>query len=618
MIANSIESRPPYLDQRVSACGCEPHGKSNGLIHTEGTRARDLNRTPTIDHHRTEDAQRFLLEISAEFVSRDYETTLKRLATRVVPFLADFCFIDVLSVDGILQRVGRAHTGAINHELFAMIDAFVPALSSIGHPVSEVLRTGQSSLVAEVTESWMRRVATSEQHFEFMRDLELCSLMAVPLLVAARTLGVLTFCYSAKSGRHYSQEDLWLAEDLARRAALVVENSRLYRELQDAAHRKDEFLAILGHELRNPLAPIRSAMQIFQIKCASDSDFADVAGMVERQVQQLTRLVDDLLDVSRVGHGKINLEMKPTDLKDVLDTAVEVSRPLIKARNHTLKVSLPERPVEVAGDAGRLAQVVSNLLNNSAKYSEDGGRIELTLEEHGNEAVVRVSDNGIGIDPSMLPTIFDLFAQVKSSTSLGAEGLGIGLAVVRNIIDLHGGCVQATSAGLGHGTSLVVRLPLLRRLPAGDLPAQNRPCASKGAATRRILVVDDNKDAADSMAILLRLAGHEVQTAYDGKKALILARQQVPEIVICDISMPDMCGLELARQLRQDSGLRDSLLVALSGYARDEDRRRSQEAGFSAHLAKPVRLDTLKALLASEHLVASARAEVNTASISAH
>ena len=498
-----------------------------------------------------------------------------------------------------------------------MNDAFVPALSSVGHPVSKVLRTGQSSLVAEVTEGWMRQASTSEKHFEFMRDLELRSLIAVPLIVGTGTLGVLTFCYAASSGRLYRQEDLWLAEDLAHRAALVVENSRLYRELQDAAHRKDEFLAMLGHELRNPLAPIRSAMQIFRMKCASDSDLADVAGMVERQVLQLTRLVDDLLDVSRVGHGKMTLEMKHLDLKDVVEMAVEASRPMIEARNHALTVSLPEGAVEVAGDAGRLAQVVSNLLNNSAKYSEDGGRIELTLEAHGDEAVVRVSDTGVGIDPSMLPSIFDLFTQVRSSKSRFAEGLGIGLALVRNIIDLHGGCVQATSAGLGHGTSLVVRLPRLRELPAGDLPAQNRPRPAASARSRRILLVDDNKDAADSMAILLRLAGHDVQTAYDGKQALVLARLQVPEVVICDISMPDMGGLELARQLRQDSGLNDSLLVALSGYARDEDRRHSQEAGFSAHLAKPVRLDTLKALLASEDLFGSARAEVNTASISA-
>ena len=342
------------------------------------------------------------------------------------------------------------------------------------------------------------------------------------------------------------------------------------RDLQDADRRKDEFLAMLGHELRNPLAPIRNAMEIFRLKGAADPEIQEVTEMVERQVQQLARLVDDLLDVSRVGHGKINLQMKPVDLQTVVALAVEISRPLIEARKHVLKVSLPQQAVEVEGDPGRLAQVVSNLLNNSAKYSNDGGRIELAIEAVGDQAVLRVRDTGIGIEPVMLPRIFDLFTQVKGSTSRFAEGLGIGLALVRNMIELHGGCVQAASAGLGHGTEFVVRLPLLRNDARGISAAQDRPWSAMSAPTRRILVVDDNRDAADSMAILLRFAGHEVRTAYDGQTALALARLQPPEVVICDISMPGMCGFELARHLRQDLGLRDSLLVALSGYAQED------------------------------------------------
>ena len=285
--------------------------------------------------------------------------------------------------------------------------------------------------------------------------------------------------------------------------------------------------------------------------------------------------------------------------------AVEVSRPLIEARKHLLTVSLPQEAVEVEGDAGRLAQVVSNLLNNSAKYSDDGGRIELTLEATGDEAVVRVSDMGIGIEPSMLPTIFDLFAQVKSSTSRFAEGLGDRTCprakhdrVTRWLCASH----QRGPRPRNH-----VRRPFAPRTRAGRGRAprgQDWPIRAVPAHPRRILVVDDNRDAADSMAILLRLFGHEVRTAYDGQSALALARLQVPEVVICDISMPDMGGLELARHLRQDPRMRDSLLVALSGYAQEEDRRRSQEAGFNAHLAKPVRLESLKALLASEDLVA--------------
>jgi signal transduction histidine kinase/ActR/RegA family two-component response regulator len=438
-----------------------------------------------------------------------------------------------------------------------------------------------------------------------MRELQLRSMIAVPLQVPGETLGVLTFCYSGSSGRRYCREDLWVAEDLARRAAMVVENARLYHELQAASRRKDEFLAMLGHELRNPLAPIRNAARIISLK---SPELHGLTEMIERQIQQLARLVDDLIDVSRVGHGKINLEMKPVDLKVVVALAIEMSRPLIDKREHVLEISLPRRAVEVAGDTGRLAQVVSNLLNNSAKYSDDGSRIELTVEANGDQAIL--SDTGIGIEPAMLPRIFDLFTQVKDSTSRSEEGLGIGLALVRNMIELHGGCVQAESAGLGHGSEFVVRLPLLSRMPAGHPAAAARHKSAWTAPRRRILLIDDNKDATDSMALLLQLAGHEVRTAYDGWTALALARLHPPDVVICDINMPGMSGLDLARQTRQELGLGDCLLVALSGHGQEEDRHQAQEAGFNAFLAKPVRLDLLKALLASRDFLAAGTHEV--------
>jgi CheY-like chemotaxis protein len=374
---------------------------------------------------------------------------------------------------------------------------------------------------------------------------------------------------------------------------------------------------MLGHELRNPLAPIRNGMQILRLKGGASPDLLEVAEIVERQIEQLTRLVDDLLDVSRVGHGKINLQMKPVDLKTVVALAIESSRPLIDCKKHVLKVSLPRQAVEVQGDAGRLAQVVSNLLNNSAKYSDDGGHIELAVEAVGDQAVLHVRDNGIGIAPTVLPRIFDLFRQVNGSASRSQHGLGIGLALVRNMIELHGGYVQAVSAGLGHGTEFVVHLPLLGKVPAGSSTPQERPWSPTNTPTRRILLVDDNRDAADSLALLLRLAGHQVSIAYDGHTALALARLQSPEIVICDISMPGMCGLELARRLRRDAGLEDALLVALSGYAQEEDRRRSQEAGFNAHLCKPVRMDSLKDVLASKDFVAAGGSGAFEAPVSA-
>jgi K+-sensing histidine kinase KdpD len=341
--ATSIKSSPLCEEKHEWASACEPR--------SQGSRARENRVTPftgaATERHQSENAQRFLLDLSAEFVSRDYETTLRRLAITTVPFLADFCFFDVLSANGTMQRVSWAHADTLKRPLLDVAVEFVPDRSSMNHPVSNVMRTGQSEFAPEINDAWMSAVATSPRHLALMRDLELRSLIAVPLLVPGLTLGVLTFCYAASSGRHYCREDLWLAEDLAHRTAIVVENARLYHELQDASHRKDEFLAMLGHELRNPLAPIRNAMQILRVKSASAPELQELAALVERQIQQLTRLVDDLLDVSRVGHGKINLQIQPVDLKTVVALAIESSRQLIDARKHVLKDSLPQQAVEV-------------------------------------------------------------------------------------------------------------------------------------------------------------------------------------------------------------------------------------------------------------------------------
>jgi PAS domain S-box-containing protein len=377
----------------------------------------------------------------------------------------------------------------------------------------------------------------------------------------------------------------------------ISDRKRAEEALREADRRKDEFLAMLAHELRNPLAPIRNAVQLMRLNGTDDPDVQWARDVVERQVQQLTRLVDDLLDVSRISRGKINLQMGPVDLAAVVVRAVEISRPLIDARKHSLEVSLPEQAVWVEGDSTRLAQVLSNLLNNAAKYSEEGGRIDLTVEPSGGEAVLRVRDTGVGIAADMLSHIFEMFTQVQSSVGRSQGGLGIGLTLVRSLVELHGGSVEAHSGGLGHGSEFVVRLPLLQEAapPAAAGAKQQRPCK---VAARNVLIVDDNQDAADSLALLLRRRGQEVRTAYDGPAALDLARAQPPDVVLLDIGMPGMDGLEVARRLRLDLGLKQALLVALTGYGQDEDRRRSQEAGFDTHLVKPVDLDTLEGLLA--------------------
>jgi CheY-like chemotaxis protein len=384
---------------------------------------------------------------------------------------------------------------------------------------------------------------------------------------------------------------------LAHRAARVAKNAGRNRELQEADRRKDEILAVVGHELRAPLAAVRSALEVIRLKGSSDPELGVATKVIEHQVQQMTRLVDDLLDMTRIAQGKIHLQRELVDVKTVVARGVETSRPLIGARKHKLEVSLPERALEVEGDLTRLAQVVSNLLNNSAKYTDEGGRIELAVEAAGDEAIVRVRDTGVGIAPAMLPRIFDLFTQAPGCESRSQGGLGIGLNLVRNLIEMHGGSVQATSAGHGHGSEFVVRLPLVATAPPAATNAGKKPEYTPRGPCRRVLVIDDNRDSAEMMAALLRVTGHDVRIAYDGPTALDLARVQPPDIVLCDISMPGMSGLKVARHLREDPGLENALLVALTGYGQEEDRRRSQEAGFNEHLVKPVGLDALRALL---------------------
>jgi two-component system CheB/CheR fusion protein len=364
--------------------------------------------------------------------------------------------------------------------------------------------------------------------------------------------------------------------------------------LKEADRRKDEFLAMLAHELRNPLAPIRNAVEIMKMASSTGGHVEPERQMIERQIQQLVRLVDDLLDVSRITRGAIELRKGPVELAAVIAQALETSRPLLDTRRHTLTVSLPAEPLYLDADPTRLAQVFSNLLNNAAKFTQEGGSVGLTAKRQGEEVVVRVRDSGIGMAPEMLTRAFDLFAQADRSLGRAQGGLGIGLSLARRLVQMHGGSVEAFSDGPGLGTELVVRLPVLQ----GARPADQVPRRRSGLRTsRRILVVDDNVDSAESLGQFLEMVGHQIRTAYNGPAGLETARAYRPEIVLLDISMPGMDGYELARRLRQEPGLERVLLVALTGYGQDEDRRRSRQATIDHHLVKPVDPETLEALL---------------------
>jgi PAS domain S-box-containing protein len=386
----------------------------------------------------------------------------------------------------------------------------------------------------------------------------------------------------------------------------VTDLKRVEEALKEADRRKDEFLAMLAHELRNPLAPVSNALQILKLPGVDPAAAERARGMMERQVEHLVRLVDDLLDLSRIMRGKIELRRGPVELSAVVARAVETAQPVVEAEGHRLAVALPAAPLWLDGDLVRLAQVVGNLINNAAKYTERGGKIRVTAAREGNEAVLRVRDTGIGIAPDLLPRIFDMFVQAERRTRDARGGLGIGLTLVRRLVEMHGGSVVAHSEGPGTGSEFVVRLPLLPR-PAGGQTVPQAVGRRDGAAPapRRILVVDDSADAADSLAMMLRLDGHDVRVAHDGPRSLELAAADPPDVALLDIGMPGMDGYELARRFRADPALRDVLLVAVTGWGQEEDRRRTKEAGFDHHLVKPVETGVLETLLAAGPLARS-------------
>lgn len=373
----------------------------------------------------------------------------------------------------------------------------------------------------------------------------------------------------------------------------MTERKRAEEALIHADRRKDEFLATLAHELRNPLAPIRNGLQL--LKLTTDTiTWEQAREMMERQLAQMVRLVDDLMDISRITRNKLELRKAPVELWAVVQSAVETARPQIEASGHTLTVTLPPQPIHLDADLTRLAQVFWNLLNNSAKYTEPGGRIALTAELKDGEAVVTVQDNGIGIPAESLPNLFDIFSQVDRSLERAQGGLGIGLALVKGLTEAHGGTVEARSSGVGKGCTFIVRLPATERKPSAD----NQTDASQPVAKGRILIVDDNRDGAASLAMLLTVMGNDTRTAQDGLEGVELAEAFRPDLIVLDIGLPKLNGFDACRRIREQAWAKDTLIVAATGWGQEEDRRRSKEAGFDHHLVKPVDAAEVNRLLA--------------------
>jgi signal transduction histidine kinase/ActR/RegA family two-component response regulator len=525
--------------------------------------------------------------------SLDYETTLARVARLIVPEVGDVCAVDVLEDSGTMRRVAAVCLDPTD-ELSREFEARYSVDDDAAHGTLNVVRTGRSEFYPVVSEEVLATVARDGNHRDVLRALGVRSVMVVPLQARGRTLGALTLA-TARSGRLYTSADLQLAEELARRAAQAIDNAGLYREAQEANRAKDEFLATVSHELRTPLTAILGWSRVLRGRDTADETASRALESIERNARALAEIVDDLLDVSRIISGKLRLSIGPLDLVTVITEAIDAVRPAIDAKGIVLTTALQREAGAFVGDADRLQQVVWNLLSNSVKFTPPGGRVEVVLRGEGAHAEIVVRDTGRGIRPELLPHVFERFRQGDSTTSRAHSGLGLGLAIVRHIVELHGGIVQAESAGEGAGALFTVRLPVAPALredgETGASRGPRRPAVSR--ATRAllgvsVLVVDDEADARQLMQAILEGAGARVRVAASVAEAEADLAHSRPDVLVCDIGMPGEDGFALIGRLRAvEQGTRLPA-VALTAYARREDRDRALGAGFDLHVPKPV------------------------------
>ena len=439
-------------------------------------------------------------------------------------------------------------------------------------------------------------IAPVPEDSPFLRMLESGQREAVDLTLGDRWLRVTVDPIRDADGE--LKGGLCIASDITDRRRLEEELRRRAEELAAADRRKDEFLAMLAHELRNPLAPISNALEAIRLARSNAAATEEALNIARRQIGHMARLLDDLLDVSRFTRGKVHLRKVPVDLTTILRHAVETARPLVEKSGHELLTSFPAEPVWLDGDPTRLAQIVANLLNNAAKYTDRGGQIVLAADREGAEAVVRVRDNGIGLSAEMLPRVFDLFAQADRSLDRSQGGLGIGLTLVRSLVELHDGKVSVESRGPGQGSEFIVRLPASSRTHSTPDPNENASSAVESAyPLLRVLVVDDSQDSAQSLARVLKLWDYEVRVAHDGLEAIEAASAETFDVILLDIGLPGINGYQVAERLRDQFGSARPVLVALTGYGQEEDLARSRSAGFDDHLVKPVNLGRLREML---------------------
>ncbi len=528
--------------------------------------------------------------------SLEFEDTLKRVAKLTTPELCDWCTVNIVREDGELQCLAIAHVHG-NADSAGNPGGFAPS-----DPVFRVMKTGTSLLVHNAAEDETEAVRAIENRFAKIGMTKVTSYMIVPLRAHERMLGALKFIMS-ESGRQLTRRDLALAEDLGRRAAIAIDNARLYKEARLANRMKDDFLTVLSHELRTPLTPILGWTRMLREEKLGPPEQKRALEVIERNAQNQAKLVEDLLDVSRIITGKLRLNMQPVDLSALIATSIDSLRPAADGKNIQVVSDAPAESMVLPGDGERLQQVLWNLLSNAIKFTPNDGAVCVRAYHKTGKMFVEVSDNGRGIDPKFLPFVFDRFRQADSSTTRVFGGLGIGLAIVRHLVELHGGTVQAQSPGIGQGSTFTVTLPVLERRasdhvekiePGPDVVREET--GSDRITGLRILIVDDEPDTSDLLVQVFKRRGAAVSSASSVREALERLSDGMMDVLISDIGMPGEDGYGLIKKVRGNVGGHAAIpAIALTAYAREEDGAAARAAGFQIHLAKPVDPDTLVA-----------------------
>ncbi|MEX2093195.1 MAG: response regulator [Pirellulales bacterium] len=532
-----------------------------------------------------------LLAEASRLLSRslDFDATLSSLHRSVVPALADACQLVLDDPNGGFwfapAAAREAHQENGSSSSYARMEMLSAALAA---PIREAIESGHARPVP------VEAICSAP---DLAPKRKWASAIAVPLVVRDASLGAIVCCLQGVR-RTFEPADVALLENLAGRAATALDNAQLYQTIRDGERRKDEFLAMLGHELRNPLAAITNAGELTKLLDPSDAMYQETLEVIRQQASLMKRLVDDLLDVSRITSGRIQLQKSLVNAGEILVRVAESNGPLFTSRGNTLHLGVPKEDFFLEADPFRLEQILSNLLVNAAKYTDPGGEIWFSAAREDGEVTFRIRDTGIGIGPDLLPNVFDLFAQANRSLHRAEGGLGIGLTIVRGLAELHGGRVWAESGGYGRGAEFCVCLPAWSGLVV-EAPAQTPPAVETVSRPRRILVVEDQPALSRVTVALLRKLGHEVRSAADGREALLAVKEYQPEVVLLDIGLPGMDGYEVARCLRTEMGETTPILVAMTGYGQHEVSRHAQKAEFDHHLVKPVDLGALRELLTS-------------------